>query len=238
MKTIYKLTFKSALKDPFLIFWSLLVPIGALVIVNSFNLLSVESIKVFLGIVAISIVFYGLVNTAFSAFRQRKRGVYNLLHVVPMALWQYILGTASAWAFIATLCGLITFFVGAIILNLEISFITIFTITIILFIAAFGYVFLSFIVSSLSNNEGQVSIISNIFILPLIGLSDAFYSLENSLWIVKILSTFNPFQWFITGLRASINGDYLLWGSQVGLLLIGFCIILLLAVRTFKYESN
>ena len=238
MKTIYKLTFKSALKDPFLIFWSLLVPIVALVILNNFNLLSFEGIKVFLGVVAISIVFYGLVNTAFSAFRQRKRGVYNLLHVVPMPLWQYIFGTASAWAFIATLCGLITFLVGAIILNLAISFITIITITMMMFIAALGYVFLSFIISSLSNNEGQVSIISNIFILPLIGLSDAFYSLENGPWIVKLLSNFNPFQWSITGLRASLNGEYLLWGSQVGLLFVGFCLILLLAVRTFKYESN
>lgn len=238
MKTLFKLTMKSALRDPFLLFWSILLPIGGLIGLGNFIKSPNYPSTILTGMMGTSILFYSLVTTAFSILMHRRRGVYNLLRVTPMTLWKYVLSIAYAWTLISIICGSIVLTVGVIMFDIKISLVSILMLYLVTIIATIGYVLLSFFIASLSKNEGQMSTISNLFILPLLFCSNAFYSLNNApAWLEKI-SQFNPFQWFINGLRSSLALDFTNCLLNMALLLIVVVVAMFLAVRTFRFADK
>lgn len=237
MKTLFKLTMKSASRDPFLLFWSILLPVGGMIGLGILIKSPEYPSQILTGMMATSILFYSLVTTAYAVLSQRRRGVYNLLRVTPMPLWKYVWCIASAWTLISFICGTIVLVVGVLMFNITISAITILMIIPVTLVATIGYVLLSFFVASLSKNEGHVSIISNICILPLMLCSNAFYSLDKAPTVLQTLSKFNPFQWFISGLRSCLTLDLSSCVTNVALLLIVVAVAMFLAVRTFRYTD-
>jgi ABC-2 type transport system permease protein len=107
-----------------------------------------------------------------------------------------------------------------------------------LFIADLGYVMFSFVLSSFSRTEGHVSMMTNIVTLPMIFLSDAFYSLDRAPKIVEVLSRANPFQWLLNVLHHTGSWDAAGFFINTGLLFALFILGLLLAVKTFRYTES
>ncbi len=237
MKTIFKLTMKFASRDPFMLFWSILLPIGGLIGLGLYVKVPEYPTKLLTGMMATSIMFYSLVTTAYAVLSNRRRGVYNLLRVTPMSLWKYVACVAAAWTLISFACGTLVLIAGIIIFKISISISAILMLIPVALIANIGYVLLSFIISSLSNNESQVSMVSNLLILPLMFCSNAFYSLENVPSFILAISKFNPFQWFISGLRSALLSDVSGFLSSSGLLLLVVAAAMVLAVRTFRYSD-
>lgn len=178
MKSIFALTLKTALRDPFLLFWSLLIPIGGSIALGYFINVHEYPLRIMTGMIAASILFYTLVTTAYTIMAHRRRGVYNLLRVTPMKLWQYIVSLSSAWTLIAMISGTVVMVVCSVVFAQELSVLSVLLMIPILFLSAIGFVFLSFFVSSLAKNEGQMSMITNILLMPLLFCSDAFYALD------------------------------------------------------------
>ncbi len=238
MKTIFALTLKSALRDPFLLFWSLILPIGGSVLLGYFINVEEYPLHIMTGMIAASILFYSLVTTAYSIMAHRRRGVYNLLLVTPMKLWQYIVSLSSAWTLIAVISGLIVMAVCCSVFVITISFWSILLIVPVLFLSAIGFVFISFFVSSLAKNEGQMSIITNILLMPMLFCSDAFYSLVKAPGFLLIVSKFNPFQWFVEGVRNAFAVNLSNYAQNMGFLILFFLIALALAIKTFRYSDK
>jgi ABC-2 type transport system permease protein len=237
MKTIFGLTLKAAFRDPYLLFWSILLPAGGMVGLGLFIGAPSYPTRILTGMMAASILFYALVTSAFSVLTQRRRGVYNLLHVTAMPLWQYVTAVSGAWTLVSGICAAMLLLVGSLVLKVAVPLSALFALVPILLFAAIGYVLSSFIVASISKTEGHVSMICNIVMLPLMFLSDAFYSLDAAPgWLLGI-SRANPFQWFVSGLREALSGDTLNWLIHAGLLLLILIAALLLAVRTFRYKD-
>lgn len=234
MKTVFLLTLKSATKDIYMLFWSILLPIIALVLTRIF--LPDYSAYVMPAIVAISVFFYSFISTAFVSLADRRRGVYHLLYATPMPLYKYILGVASAWAFISLCLGYMILIIGMIINKFPLSFINIIKFFPIIFIGSLSYIFLSFIFSSLVKNEGHLSMSTNLAMLPMFFLGSSFYSLDNAPHFVQYLSFINPFEWFVIGIRASIHSGIAASFYSVGMLSIFLILFLILSLRTFKYE--
>lgn len=90
MDTIFKLTLKSAGRDPFLFFWSILLPLGGSIGLGMLIKTPEYAQHILTGMMAVSILFYSFMTTAYSILTQRRRGVYNLLRITPMPLWKYI----------------------------------------------------------------------------------------------------------------------------------------------------
>lgn len=238
MQTVFKLTLKSALRDPYLLFWSIVLPIGGTIGLSLYVQTSVYSQLILTGMMAVSILFYCLMTTSYAVLGHRRRGVYNLLRVTPMSLSRYICSISSAWTLISVACGLMLIATGIYVLGLKISLFSILMLVPMMAIGAIGYVFFSFCISAMSKTEGNISIITNILTLPLMLCSSAFYSLTNApLWIQKI-SHYNPFQWFVNGLRSSLLLDWQLYFTSLLLLCLCCAVALILAITTFKYRES
>ncbi len=177
-------------------------------------------------------------TTAYSILTQRRRGVYHLLRITPLPLWKYICSISSAWTLTSVLCGVVVLLSGVLVFQLTISALSVLLIVPIIFFASIGYVFLSFFVASLTRTEGNLSMITSVGILPFLLCSNAFYSLESVPHWIQALSHFNPFQWFVDGLRSSLVLDWSNYMISTGLLIVVGIITLVLALRTFKMSFN
>lgn len=237
MKTIFNLTFKSAGRDPFLLFWSILLPIGGTIGLGKLIQSPDYPAHILTGMIAVSILFYAFMTTSFAILIQRRRGVYNLLRITPMPLWKYICSISGAWTLISIVCAMLVLFSGIFVLKIHISFHSFFALIPIIVIATVGYVFFSFFIASLSRTENNVSILSNIITMPLLISSSAFYSLNDAPGFLQIMSKFNPFQWFVSGLRDAIDLSWLSYFTNLGLLFLLALLTLLLALRTFRFSD-
>ncbi len=238
MKSIFAITMKSALRDPFLLFWSLIIPIGGSIALGYFINVQEYPVRIMTGMIAVSILFYALVTTAYTIMAHRRRGVYNLLRVTPMKLWQYIVSLSSAWTLIAVISGALVMWVCLVVFAQRVTGLSILLMIPVLFLSAIGFVFLSFFVSSLAKNEGQMSMITNILLMPMLFCSDAFYALDKAPSFIQVVTRFNPFQWFVEGIRNALAIDLTGYIIDIGLLMLFFVIALALALKTFRYADK
>lgn len=237
MKTIFSLTFKSASRDPFLLLWSIILPIGGALGLGVLIKSPEYPERILTGMMAVSILFYSFMTTSYTILTQRQRGVYNLLRVTPMPLWQYICSISGAWTLISSLCATLVLLSGVFVLKLNISVQSLLVLIPVIIISTLGYVFFSFFIASLSRTENNISILTNIITMPLLLSSSAFYSLNNAPEWLQTINRLNPFQWFINGLRSALD---LAWGSyftNMGLVLLVTVIGLMLALKTFRYTD-
>ena len=121
MKTIFNLTFKSAGRDPFLLLWSIILPIGGAIGLGVFIKSPDYPEHILTGMIAVSILFYSFMTTSFAILTQRRRGVYNLLRVTPMPLWKYVCSISGAWTLISFLCAMLVLLSGILALKINIS---------------------------------------------------------------------------------------------------------------------
>lgn len=238
MKTIFKMTVKSALRDPYLLFWSILMPLAGMFVLGLLVKTPGYSHRILISMMAVSIMFYSLVTTAFSILAQRRRGVYHLLRATPMPLGAYVFSVSSAWAAVAMVCGMIILAAGMLSFRVSFTPVSLLLMLAALFIADLGYVMFSFVLASISKTEGHVSMLTNIVTLPMIFLSDTFYPLDRAPKIVAALSRINPFQWLLNVLHQGEPLDAAVCLGNMGLLFAIFILGLLLAVKTFRYTES
>lgn len=238
MNTVFKLTLKSALRDPYLLFWSIALPIGGTIGLSLYMQTNTYSQVILTGMMAVSILFYSLMTTSYAVLGHRRRGVYNLLRVTPMSLSSYICSISSAWTLVSVACGLLLIATDVYGLGVKVSFLSILMLIPMMAIGAIGYVFFSFCIAAFSKTEGNISIITNIVTLPLMLCSSAFYSLSSAPQWVQHISRYNPFQWFVNGLRSSLSLDWQQYMISCMLLSICCIVALVIAITTFKYREN
>jgi len=237
MNKIYTLTLKSAARDPFLLLWSIIVPATSAIALGYFVKTAGYQAHIVTGMMAMGIIFYSFMTTSHINLSQRRRGVFKLLKITPLSLWRYIMSISGGWTTISVFCGLLILLFGIIFFGLHISFLSVLAMIAAMLLTSMSYVFLSFIVSSFSKNESYLSIFTSLITYPVLFCSSAFYSLDNAPYLLRIISRFNPFEWFVSALRNAMNLnwiDYLLNGL---LLLITFFVLLLISVRTFKHQD-
>lgn len=237
MNTVFSLSLRSAAREPFLLFWSIIMPIAGMIGLGMLIHQPGYNLQITTGMMAMGILFYAFTTTVFSVLAQRKRGVYKLLRVTPMPLWRYILSVSSAWTLISLLCAGLVLAVGSMVFDFSPSVLALMMMGMVCMLGAGGYVFLSFFISGLCKTEAQASIATNLITLPFLLCSSAFYSLDGAPTWVQLLSLVNPFQWLLSGLRTGFLMDVTGWfASMAGLLLI-LIITLFLAVRSFEFSE-
>ena len=96
MKTIFKLTIKKAIRDPFLIFWSIFFPIVTIIALGILFNTESYTIHILTAMTCVSVLAYSFMTTSFNVLSQRRRGVYNLLKVTPLPLYKYIISSSCA----------------------------------------------------------------------------------------------------------------------------------------------
>ena len=238
MKTIFKLTIKKAIRDPFLIFWSIFFPIVTIIALGILFNTESYTIHILTAMTCVSVLAYSFMTTSFNVLSQRRRGVYNLLKVTPLPLYKYIISSSCAWVMISIISSLFVFISCALFFKLEFSFVSIFLFLPIIIAASLVYIFISFFVSSLVKNNETASILYNIILMGSMFLSDGYYSLYNAPSVVKFLSRLNIFQYFLNAVRGAYYFDFQSYFIGLAVLLSCLIIALILAVNTFRYADK
>lgn len=238
MKTIFKLTIKKAIRDPFLIFWSIFFPIVTIIALGILFNTESYTIHILTAMTCVSVLAYSFMTTSFNVLSQRRRGVYNLLKVTPLPLYKYIISSSCAWVIISIISSLFVFISCALFFKLEFSFVSILLFLPIIIAASLVYIFISFFVSSLVKNNETASILYNIILMGSMFLSDGYYSLYNAPSIVKFLSRLNIFQYFLNAVRGAYYFDFQSYFIGLAVLLACLIIALILAVNTFRYVDK
>ncbi|WIH81078.1 ABC transporter permease [Brachyspira pilosicoli] len=238
MKTIFKLTIKKAIRDPFLIFWSIFFPIVTIIALGILFNTESYTIHILTAMTCVSVLAYSFMTTSFNVLSQRRRGVYNLLKVTPLPLYKYIISSSCAWVMISIISSLFVFISCALFFKLEFSFVSILLFLPIIIAASLVYIFISFFVSSLVKNNETASILYNIILMGSMFLSDGYYSLYNAPSVVKFLSRLNIFQYFLNAVRGAYYFDFQLYFIGLAVLLSCLIIALILAVNTFRYVDK
>ena len=238
MKTIFKLTIKKAIRDPFLIFWSIFFPIVTIIALGILFNTESYTIHILTAMTCVSVLAYSFMTTSFNVLSQRRRGVYNLLKVTPLPLYKYIISSSCAWVMISIISSLFVFISCALFFKLEFSFVSILLFLPIIIAASLVYIFISFFVSSLVKNNETASILYNIILMGSMFLSDGYYSLYNAPSVVKFLSRLNIFQYFLNAVRGAYYFDFQSYFIGLAVLLACLIIALLLPVNTFRYVDK
>ena len=238
MKTIFKLTIKKAIRDPFLIFWSIFFPIVTIIALGILFNTESYTIHILTAMTCVSVLAYSFMTTSFNVLSQRRRGVYNLLKVTPLPLYKYIISSSCAWVMISIISSLFVFIACALFFKLEFSFVSILLFLPIIIAASLVYIFISFFVSSLVKNNETASILYNIILMGSMFLSDGYYSLYNAPSVVKFLSRLNIFQYFLNAVRGAYYFDFQSYFIGLAVLLACLIIALILAVNTFRYVDK
>ncbi|WIH87788.1 ABC transporter permease [Brachyspira pilosicoli] len=238
MKTIFKLTIKKAIRDPFLIFWSIFFPIVTIIALGILFNTESYTIHILTAMTCVSVLAYSFMTTSFNVLSQRRRGVYNLLKVTPLPLYKYIISSSCAWVMISIISSLFVFISCALFFKLEFSFVSILLFLPIIIAASLVYIFISFFVSSLVKNNETASILYNIILMGSMFLSDGYYSLYNAPSVVKFLSRLNIFQYFLNAVRGAYYFDFKSYFIGLAVLLSCLIIALILAVNTFRYVDK
>ena len=238
MKTIFKLTMKKAIRDPFLIFWSIFFPLVIVISLGLFFNMESYTIHILTAMTCVSVLAYSFMTTSFNVLSQRRRGVYNLLKVTPLPLYKYIISLSCAWVIISIISSLFVFFVCALFFKIEFDFLSVFLFLPVIIIASLLYIFISFFVSSLVKNNETASILYNIILMASMFLSDGYYSLYNAPNIVKLLSKLNIFQYFLNAFRGAFYFDFKAYFIGIAVLLVCLIVALILAVNTFRYADK
>ncbi|WP_157148676.1 ABC transporter permease [Brachyspira pilosicoli] len=220
MKTIFKLTIKKAIRDPFLIFWSIFFPIVTIIALGILFNTESYTIHILTAMTCVSVLAYSFMTTSFNV------------------LSKYIISSSCAWVMISIISSLFVFISCALFFKLEFSFVSILLFLPIIIAASLVYIFISFFVSSLVKNNETASILYNIILMGSMFLSDGYYSLYNAPSVVKFLSRLNIFQYFLNAVRGAYYFDFQSYFIGLAVLLACLIIALILAVNTFRYVDK
>ena len=233
----FGLLLKLALRDRISIGWALLFPLALMVGLSLFFDDPTYRSRLLAGLLAISSLFYIAYGMAFDVLGQRNRGVYKLLRITPVRTPSFILRLALARSVVALGCALLVLLVGLLILQVPLNLIGLPTLFLVLSLGMLVFTFLGFIIGNLGNEESQVATLTNAVTLPLLFLTEAFYSLEHAPTRVQVLRDALPFNYFLEAIRACLEGRP--GGAVLPLFIVtGYGILFLgLATLTFRWDA-
>lgn len=236
--TIFKTMVVTSLRDKITLFYSILLPIGLLVgLGNYFN--NDEYIPVLLtGVLALSSLFWGVSGIAFQVYWQRSRGVFKFLKMTPYPIISFIFIMAAARAVLGIAINLLVLAIGILLFDVTVSIGSLFIMTAIIAIGTLCFTCMGILIANFANNEGQISMISNLFYFPMVFGAETFYSLENApAWVVTMGEMF-PLGYYVNGLRAALGSSEQAITPFVLILVIYTMVLLIATALTFKYDTT
>ncbi len=235
--TSFKLLLKLALRDRISLGWALLFPLGLMIAMSLFFDDPLYRTRLLAGLLAISALFYIAYGMAFDVLGQRNRGVYKLLRITPVRTPIFIVRLALARSVVALGCTLAVLAAGLVILRVPFNIAGLPMLFVVLALGMVAFTFLGFVIGNLGNEESGVATLTNVVTLPLLFLTETFYSLESApLWI-RMLRDALPFNHFLNAIRAPLEGHPS--AAIVPLLVVlGYGVLFLgLSTLTFRWDA-
>ncbi len=235
--TGFKLFLKLALRDRISLGWALLFPLGLMTVMSLFFDDPVYRTRLLAGLLAISALFYIAYGMAFDVLGQRNRGVYKLLRITPVRTPVFIVRLALARSVVALGCTLFMLAAGLVILQVPFNIAGLPMLFVVLALGMVAFTFLGFMIGNLGNEESGVATLTNVVTLPLLFLTETFYSLEGAPIWIQTLRDALPFNHFLNAIRVCLEGHPS--AAFVPLLVVlGYGVLFLgLSTLTFRWDA-
>ena len=235
--TSFKLLLKLALRDRISLGWALLFPLGLMIAMNLFFDDPVYRTRLLAGLLAISSLFYIAYGMAFDVLGQRNRGVYKLLRITPVRTPVFIIRLALARSVVALGCTLFVLAAGLVILRVPFHVAGLPMLFVVLALGMVAFTFLGFMIGNLGNEESGVATLTNVVTLPLLFLTETFYSLESAPVWVQVLRDALPFNHFLNAIRVCLEGNPSAAALPL-LIVLGYGVLFLgLSTLTFRWDA-
>ncbi|MEO4053752.1 ABC transporter permease [Solibacillus sp. CAU 1738] len=234
LQTIFKSMIVMSLRDKITLFYSLLFPM--LLMIGLGYYFHNNQLQIVCGITAISTIFWGMQGIAFQIHAQRNKGVYKLLKLTPLPLVAFIIIMVLARTLIGVLLNMLIWITGIMLFHIEITTVSLIYTCLFIIIGTLCFTSIGFVIGNFARNEAQISVYSNMIQIPMIFMSEAFYSLERAPEWVAVIGKLLPFEHYVRALRGVIIDGHSFLASFIVLivyLLIAICI----SVSTFKWDD-
>lgn len=235
MSNIIRISLNKNIKDVYLLFWSVFLPLAVLVGLFYFNV--DVSTNLLFGLLSMSIFFYCCTTNSFSIYAQRKRGVFDLLTITPFSLWKYLSSITFSQTIIACVVSTALLLVVNGLFDLNMSALSVILFIPLFFVGSAIFTLLGFSLSSLPKNEGQLSITTNLVMIPLILCSSIFLNITEAPKLVQWISWVNPFEWLQRGYRAALETNITILALSILILLWFLAVLLVISKRSFKNKD-
>ena len=235
---IFKSMLSTSVRDKMTLFYSLAFPLLLMLGLGYYFNDDYQQLQIVAGVTAISTIFWGMQGIAFQVHVQRNRGVYKLLKLTPMPLASFIVIMVLARTFIGVLINIIVWLVGIFTFSIDLTSLTVVNTFLLLIVGSLCFTSIGFVISNLARNEAQISMFSNLIQLPMIFMSETFYSLKNAPEWVVFIGKMLPFEHYVKALRGVMLGENSVLLAGLGIPIIYLVFALLISILTFKWESN
>lgn len=237
-KVIFKSMLATSIRDKITLFYSLAFPLVLMIGLGYYFNKDYQQLQIVTGVTAISTIFWGMQGIAFQVHVQRNKGVYKLLKLTPMSLFSFISIMILARTFIGVIINMVVWLVGILLFSIDVTLGTFLNTFLLLIIGTLCFTSIGFVISNLARNEAQINMFSNLIQIPMIFMSEAFYSLKNAPDWVVFIGKILPFEHYVKALRGFILGEDNILLAGYGMSLIYLVIALILSIITFRWDSN
>lgn len=155
------------------------------------------------GIIAQAILFTGVFN-GIELIWDRQFGFLKETLVAPVSRFEIMIGKTLGGATIATLQGVIVFFLSLFVGFKPYNFALLPLALFIMFLIALFFTAVGTAIASLLEDFHGFQLIMNFLIMPLFFLSGALFPLNGLPKLINIIASFNPLTYGVDGLRASL----------------------------------
>lgn len=231
MFSIISVTIRKNLKDMYLLFWSIFLPLA--VFAGLYFSSDHRSSHLLFGILSISIFFYCCTTNAFSIFAQRKRGVFDLLSITPFSIVKYLVSISLSQTVIAGTVSFLLLIVENFIFDLRLTFIQLVFFLPYFVLASILFTLLGYVISRFPENEGQLSITANLLMFPLLLCSSVFFDLDNLPKAFQSLSLLSPFEWLEKGFESIVSFRFQDYGLSLAVMAVFLVICSVFARKSF-----
>ena len=192
------------------------------------------------GIIAMAILFSSMF-TGVSILWDRKFGFLQEVLVAPVSRFSIILGRTFGGATMALIQGSIILFIS-LFLGVSIDIDNIPLVILFMIFTAFTAVGIGLVFASRMEDFQGFQLIMNLFILPLLFLSSAFFPVTRD-HLLKTIAMFNPLFYMVDGLRGSLIygvsiGDEIVNTPLVDLLVVVLFCLVILSLGSYLFSKS
>jgi len=187
------------------------------------------------GIIAMSIIFTALFS-GIEIIWDRQFGFLKETLVAPVSRLQIMIGRTLGGATVATLQGVIVFFISLIAGFRPTNFFMILPALIFMFLISLLFTALGTAIASVLEDMQGFQLIMNFIVMPLFFLSGALFPIQGLSGTIKTISTIDPLSYGVDGLRHTlISVGY--FGIGTDFLVLGLITVVLLAIGTYLFSK-
>lgn len=235
---IYSALLKSAARDRLSLGWAIVFPLLLLIGLGIAFTSQTYRAQLLVGVLLISLVNFVFNGAPFEVLRQRNSGVYKLLRATLYSIPRFITALALARASVALVCLAAVMGVGLLFTGVQLAWSDVLTAFPVMLLGILCFSLLGIVVGNLANEDAQAAALNNVVTLPMLFLSEVFYSLQRAPAWIQALSEVLPFQNMLVLLRATLLHSGEAWLRPMLVVGAYTLLFLLLAVITFRWDSE